>query len=952
MVGSDIDGHTARFHELARLVPHMVTPESQHVNCYIRGLAPEIKPHVTSSEPATIQGAVSMANRLTTDDIKDGLFKKKENAGNKKRSNDHNKNRGRDDRNKRQRIGGNFALTISKQGVAEAPQDPNVMTSTFSVKNHFAIVLFDSSADYSFISTSFLPLIDRKPSVMNLDYEIKIGSGVKVVTNMIVRGYKLELEGHTFIIDLIPFGHVHGEHPEGNMKQLKTMKVNEAKIEDIPVVRKLPGVFLEDLSCLPPSREVEFCIDLIPGAMPVAKSPYCLEPTKMKELIDDLFDQLQGSRYFLKIDLQFGYHQLRVREEDIPKTAFRMRYRHFEFMVMPFGQTNAPTVFMELMNRVCRPYLDKFVIVFIDDILIYSKSKGENEVHLKLILELLEEEKLFEKFSKLKNWKPPKTPTEIRSFLGLAGYYMQFIANFSKIAKPLTLLTWKNNKFEWGDEQENAFQTLKDMLCDAPILALPEGTNDFVVYCDASNQGFVCVLMQRNKVIAYSVIYTDHKSLQHIFDQKESNMRQRRCIKLFSDYDCEIRYHPGYWKLRSKLPNTSTLKQKMLKGLDKKFERKEDGVLYLAGLIWVPVYGNLRTLIMNEAHATRLLTPYISLRDKDLQESNDPQVVILNGGSPIPTKVIDGVVQPVVPTTAKQSLKIYEAEVKSSSSASTTTQNIAFVSSQNTNSLNKSVSDVTSVSVTSTKVLVSSLPNMDTLSDAMVMLTMRARRFLQRIGRNLSANGTTSISVMVLEAMIGAFRQKKNQPTMPSWHLPPQVLPVKIMSSESDVSMPASSVYDRYKSEEGYHVVSPPYIGKFMPPKPDLVFHDAPTVNETVPTAFIVEPSTTKPTQGLSQSNRPSGNPLHALKDKGVIDRGCSRHVTKNMPYLSDFEKINGGYVAFGGNPKGGKITSKGKIRTSTLDFDDVYFVKELKFNLFSVSQMFEKKNSVLFIET
>nr|GFC75044.1 putative reverse transcriptase domain-containing protein [Tanacetum cinerariifolium] len=204
-------------------------------------------------------------------------------------------------------------------------------------------------------------------------------------------------------------------------------------------------------------------------------------------MIDDLFDQLQGSRYFSKIDLRSGYHQLRVREEDIPKTAFRTRYGHFEFMVMPFGLTNAPTVFMDLMNRVCRPYLDKFVIVFIDDILIYSKSKKEHEVHLKLILELLKKEKLFGKFSKcefwlqevhfldhvvnsegihvdpnkikvVKNWKTLKTPTEIRSFLGLAGYYRRFIASFSKIPKPLTLLTQKNKKFEWGDEQENAFQ--------------------------------------------------------------------------------------------------------------------------------------------------------------------------------------------------------------------------------------------------------------------------------------------------------------------------------------------------------------------------------------------------------------------------------------------------------------------------------------------------------------
>ncbi|GJX89228.1 putative reverse transcriptase domain-containing protein [Tanacetum coccineum] len=182
----------------------------------------------------------------------------------------------------------------------------------------------------------------------------------------------------------------------------------------------------------------------------------------------------------------------------------------------------------------------------------------------------------------MKNWKAPTTLSEVRSFLGLAGYYRRFIANFSKIAKPLTLLTQKNQKYEWGEKEEEAFQTLNNNLCDAPILSLPDGIEDFVVYCDASNQGLGCVLMQRGKVIAYasrqlkiheknytthdlelgavvfalktwrhylygtkSVIYTDHKSLQHIFNQKELNMRQRRWIELFSDYECEIRYHPG-----------------------------------------------------------------------------------------------------------------------------------------------------------------------------------------------------------------------------------------------------------------------------------------------------------------------------------------------------------------------------------------------------------------------
>ncbi|GJX91991.1 putative reverse transcriptase domain-containing protein [Tanacetum coccineum] len=194
--------------------------------------------------------------------------------------------------------------------------------------------------------------------------------------------------------------------------------------------------------------------------------------------IDDLFDQLQGSNVYSKIDLRSGYHQLQVREEDIPKTAFRTRYGHYEFQVMPFGLTNAPAVFMDLMNRVCKPFLDKFVIVFIDDILIYSKNKKEHEEHLKAVLELLKKEKLYAKFSKcefwipkvqflghvidsqgihvdpakiesIKDWESPKTPTEIRQFLGLAGYYRRFIERFSKIAKSITKLTQKGVKFDW-----------------------------------------------------------------------------------------------------------------------------------------------------------------------------------------------------------------------------------------------------------------------------------------------------------------------------------------------------------------------------------------------------------------------------------------------------------------------------------------------------------------------
>ncbi|GJQ92005.1 putative reverse transcriptase domain-containing protein [Tanacetum coccineum] len=352
--------------------------------------------------------------------------------------------------------------------------------------------------------------------------------------------------------------------------------------------------------------------------------------------IDDLFDQLQGSRVYSKIDLRSGYHQLRVREEDISKTAFRTRYGHYEFQVMPFGLTNAPAVFMDLMNRVCKPYLDRFVIVFIDDILIYSKSRKEHEGHLKLILNLLKKEELYAKFSKcefwlskvqflghvidsegihvdpakieaIKDWASPKTPTEIRQFL---------------------------------EKAEAAFQLLKQKLCSAPILALPEGSENFVVYCDASHKGLGAVLMQREKVIAYvsrqlkvheknytthdlelgalvfalkmwrhylygtkCVVFTDHKSLQHILDQKELNMRQRRWLELLSDYDCEIRYHPGKANVvadaLSRKERSNPLRVRAL------LEPRADGTLCLNNPSWISCLGDLRALIMHESHKSK-----------------------------------------------------------------------------------------------------------------------------------------------------------------------------------------------------------------------------------------------------------------------------------------------------------------------------------------------------------
>nr|GFA96308.1 hypothetical protein [Tanacetum cinerariifolium] len=187
---------------------------------------------------------------------------------------------------------------------------------------------------------------------------------------------------------------------EEKVRHLRSVKTKEQKKEGIIVVRNFHEVFLDDFSRLPPNREIEFCINLIPGAILVAKSPYRLVPFEMEELSGQL-RELQDKGF---IHLRSGYRQLKVHEDDIPKTAFRTRYGHFKLTVMPFGLTNAPVVFMDLMNRVCRPYLNKFVIVLIDDILIYSKTREEHEMHLGLVLELLKKEKLYAKFSKCEFW--------------------------------------------------------------------------------------------------------------------------------------------------------------------------------------------------------------------------------------------------------------------------------------------------------------------------------------------------------------------------------------------------------------------------------------------------------------------------------------------------------------------------------------------------------------------
>ncbi|WVZ98537.1 hypothetical protein U9M48_043966 [Paspalum notatum var. saurae] len=364
------------------------------------------------------------------------------------------------------------------------------------------------------------------------------------------RTVQLRSSRGTDVIIHVPL-HKHVSHTV-NVAETQTEAQALAKI---PVACEYPDVFLEELPRLPPDREVEFRIDLVSGTAPVSKRPYRMAPDELKELktqlqeqldkggvplsllrrktkvvrdyrplnvvtvktkyplphIDILFDQLGKATVFSKIDLISGYHQIKVREEDIPKTAFSTRYGLYEYLVMSFGLTNAPAFFMYLMNSVFMNELDKFVVVFIDDILVYSKNEKEHEEHLRIVVSRLREHKFYAKFSKSKgvavdpskvedvlNWKQPQTVTEIRR------YYSRFIKDFSRISKPMTALTQKNAKFVWGPKCEEAFGTLKKLLTSALVLAQPDITKPFDVYCNASSSGISCVLMQEGRVIAYA----------------------------------------------------------------------------------------------------------------------------------------------------------------------------------------------------------------------------------------------------------------------------------------------------------------------------------------------------------------------------------------------------------------------------------------------------------------
>nr|GEW78871.1 hypothetical protein [Tanacetum cinerariifolium] len=484
-----------------------------------------------------------------------------------------NKNQGNQARNR------NVVARAYVVGTARTNPNSNVVTDMFLLNNHYASILFDTCVDISFISTAFSSVIDIIPTTLDHGYDVELADGRIIWVNTLIRGCTLNFLNHPFNIDLMPV-------EMGSFDVIISIDCNNGHESRLNIVHQNTKV----------SGQVEFQIDLLPSAAPVARAPYRLAPSEMKELsdqikeladkgfirpssspwgapvlfikkkdgsfwmcidyremkkltvknryplpkIDDLFDQLQESSVYSKIDMRSGYHQLRVREEDISKIAFRTRCGHYEFQVIPFGLTNAPAVFMDLMNRG----------IYVDPAKIES----------------------------IKDWASLKTATDIRQILGLAGYYRRFFEGFSKITKSVTKLTKKKVTFDWGDKQEATFQIIKQKLCSASILALPEGSKDFVLYRDASIKGLGAMLMQREKVISYGSrqlkARTEAIKPQHLKSEDVGGM----------------------------LIENSKDSEKPKK---EKLEPRADGTRCLNNRNWLSCYGDLRTLIMHESHKSK-----------------------------------------------------------------------------------------------------------------------------------------------------------------------------------------------------------------------------------------------------------------------------------------------------------------------------------------------------------
>ncbi|GJX99493.1 putative reverse transcriptase domain-containing protein [Tanacetum coccineum] len=510
---NDIANYTQRFQELTMMCTKMVPEEEDRVEKFIGGL-PDVTFRIFSTqEPTRLQDAVLIANNLMDQKLKGYAVR---NAENKRRlDNNYGNNHGQQPPHKRQNTGGQNVVRAyvagnnekrEYEGGGDANPGSNTVTCTFLLNDHHAYKLFDSGANRSLVSNTFSTLLDITPYALDVSYAVELADGRTSETNTVLMGCILGLLGHPFNIDLMPIklGSFNVIIGMDWLAKNHAVIVCDKKIVRIPygneilIVQGDKGAkekksTLSIISCEKAQKYIE------KGCQLFLQTAYVKISIPTSE-IDDLFDQLQGSSVYSKIDLRSGYHQLRVRNEDIPKTAFRTRYGHYEFKVMPFGLTNTPAVFMDFDEPVCRPYLDKFVIMFIDDILIYSKTKEEHDVHLRLILELLKKEELYAKFSKCDFWL---------SKVQFLGHVINSEGIHVDPAKIESIKIKESPKTTTAIRHFRFLQVTSDDFInkDSPS-------------CQASDEA-------------------DSEN------QKELNMRQRRWLELLSDYDCELRYHPG-----------------------------------------------------------------------------------------------------------------------------------------------------------------------------------------------------------------------------------------------------------------------------------------------------------------------------------------------------------------------------------------------------------------------